>query len=94
MLRNVDWLGGSEELAEESYCCCLLEISGSLFCKPFFRKASILSKISTLLKYFERVNGMNCLSKYIWTKLFLVLAFEKNSKTVSVLKYDFWITDH
>lgn len=93
MLRNVDWLGGSEEL-EESYFCCLLEISGSLFCKPFFRKVNILSKTSTLSKYFERVNDMNCLSKYIWTKLFLVLAFEKNSKTASVLKYDFWTTDH
>lgn len=52
-------------------------------------KVNFLSKIFILPKYFERVNDMNCLSKYIRTKLFLVLAFEKNSKTASVLKYDF-----
>lgn len=90
MLPIVDWLGGSKELAEESYFgICLLDISGSLFGKTFFRKVNILSKIFTLPKYFERVNDTSCLSKYIRTKLFLVLAFEKNSRTAGVLKYDF-----
>lgn len=85
----IDQEAQKDLLKNYNFVTCLLEISGTPFYETFLRQVNNLSKIFTLLKYFKRINYMSCLSRSIRTKLFLALAFEKNSKTESVLECDF-----